>query len=95
MKTTVAILAALALVGCARFTTHQVDERNDAETKVATKATAVTFFASKSQLANFKASQTDKTQSATVGALSQEASAGTNVVSTVEALTKLLEALKR
>jgi hypothetical protein len=37
-------------------------------------ATATTLFESKSALANFKATQTDKTQSASVGSLEQQAS---------------------
>lgn len=78
--------------GCATFTTSQTDTSYDSDTgkptrSVATKATARTFFEAKSSLASFKASQTDKTQSATVGGLSQEAT-GSNAVNVVQAVTE-------
>lgn len=77
-------LLMLALVGCARFTTHQTDtSTTDKDGKISrtitTKATSTTLFEANSALANFKAAQTDKTQSASVGSLNQAASS-TNAV---------------
>ena len=91
MKTAIATLMALALVGCARFTTTQTDV--SPERTITTKATAWTFGTSRSALANFRASQTDKTQGASVGSLSQESS-GTNVVQALQAIDSILGKLK-
>lgn len=69
------ILALLVFTGCARFVTSQSDtsyENGLPLRTVTTKAKALTFWESRSALANFKATQTDKTQSASVGALNQE-----------------------
>lgn len=82
---------AFMLTGCASFSTHQIDKRkepNGSETEVATRVTARTLFTSKSSLANFKASQTEKQQGAAVGSLTQEAS-GTNAVRAIEALERI------
>ena len=85
--------------GCiARFTTTQQDERTtdpwgNPRTTITTKATAWTWGDSKSALANFKATQTEKSQGASVGSLTQESSA-TNFAANVGALTHLLQALK-
>ncbi len=74
-----ALLLLVCLTGCARFTTIQTDESYDIESpdqpirKITTKAQANTLCASKSALANWKAQQTDKTQGASVGSLTQEA----------------------
>jgi len=78
-------------VGCARFTTQQTDvsyELGQKTREVTTKASALTFIEAKSSLANFKASQTDKTQGATVGSLNQAADAGTNVANLAEAIAR-------
>ena len=91
MKTILLILT-LALAGCARFKTTQIDERkapNGESTKISTTVAASTLFTSRSQLANFKASQTDKNQGASVGSLTQESS-GTNAVRALEALDSIL-----
>lgn len=94
---TILLLAVVALLsGCAQFTTTQTDisyEKGQPLREVKTKATATTLWESKSALANFKASQTDKTQSATVGSLNQE-SGGTNTAATVQAVTELLRTIK-
>jgi len=79
------IICLIALTGCARFTTIQTDissynEKGQPTRTITTKATATTFIESKSQLANFKASQTDKTQGASVGSLNQDTQV-TNAVS--------------
>lgn len=73
------ILLSVLLTGCAHFTTTQTDVTYDATQKptrsVTTRATAYTFFEGTSKLANFKAVQTDKSQTASVGDLSQQTSA--------------------
>ena len=74
--------------GCARFATTQTDlsyENGQPQRALTTKAAAFTFFSARSQLTNWKASQTDKTQGATVGSLTQESSA-TNLVDLVGAI---------
>lgn len=96
MKLTLLLTTAL-LSGCASFTTNQIDERKNEttgeKTTVRTKVSVRTFFDSKSQLANSKASQTEKSQSATLGALNQESS-GTNAVSLINAVEGVLKAAK-
>lgn len=71
--------AAINLCSCASFKTTQTDERTDAKTTVTTKASSWTFFDSKSSLSKWKATQSEKTQGASVGGLEQSASA-TNLV---------------
>jgi hypothetical protein len=88
---------AILMSGCARFTTRQSDQSYDPETglpirEVSTRASATTFFDSTSSLTSFRASQTDKTQSAQVGDLKQQAS-GTNVVQAVGDLRRIVELL--
>ncbi len=90
------LLASLiALAGCSHFSTTQTDYSYAPNTnsafltytpvrKITTHASASTFFDSSSQLANFKASQTDKTQGASVGSLNQQSSS-TNVQNIVNA----------
>ena len=82
-----AVLLIAVSTGCAQFSTIQTDRYYDAKTgKLAsektTHASSYTFFDSKSALTAFKASQTDKTQGASVGALAQEAY-GTNAVQAI------------
>lgn len=83
------LLLASALLGCARFSTTQTDISYDSQGKpqrsITTRASAHTLFSAKSQLTNWKATQTDKTQGATVGGLSQE-STGTNIANIFEAI---------
>ena len=87
----------IAVTGCARFSTVQSDTSYDEEGRplrtITTRAQAWTCGTSKSTLANFKASQTDKTQSAAVGSLSQESSS-TNVANNARAVTELIRELK-
>ncbi len=93
MKTTLLVLiAALPLCGCAHFATTQTDQRGT-NNVITTHATATTFFQAKSGLSNFKASQSEKTQSAHVGALSQDADAATGIAALTE-LLKQLNAIK-
>ena len=87
-----AAVCVLALVGCARFSTKQTDLSYGTDGKplrgITTKATACTFWSSSSQLANFKATQTDKTQGATVGTLNQSADTSTNLSAIVRAVAE-------
>ena len=76
--------------GCAQFSTVQTDRTytkdGDPEREVTTRANAMTFFASKTALAKWQASQTDKQQRASVGSLDQTADATgvtSNLVSAV------------
>jgi len=78
------------LPGCAQFTTTQTE--TSPERTITTRAAAWTFLTSRSALANFKASQTDKSQSAAVGSLVQESST-TNLAANADALTRLIQAL--
>lgn len=88
-----ALLCLVCLFGCARFSTKQIDLSYDNQgkpkRKITTRATSYALFASKSSLANFKASQTDKTQGASVGTLNQEAQGSvTNLAVIVEAVVR-------
>lgn len=68
---------ALPFAGCARFSTTQKDLSYDANgyplRTITTHAAATTFFAADSKLATWKATQSDKSQGATVGGLEQSA----------------------
>lgn len=81
----------ILIAGCARFSTTQIDERTNEKTgektKITTRAASSTFFDSRSSLAKWKAAQTEKSQGAEVGGLSQESS-GTNAVNLIEAVAK-------
>jgi len=87
LATTAGVLLA---AGCARFSTTQKDKSYDDQgnptREISTVAKASTFFAGKSALASWKASQTDKTQGASVGNLALESNAGTNLNSLVESV---------
>lgn len=88
MKTLLIIPALLLFVGCAHFTTTQTDmsyEKGQPIRQITTHASATTLFDAQSQLAKFKATQSDKTQSASVGSLN-ESSSGTNVVAALQAI---------
>lgn len=86
------------LAGCSSFSMKQTDSSYDAKGKttrsITTKASAWTLFSSKSELSKFRASQTDKSQSATVGSLAQE-STGTNVVEVLRALSTLVGSIPK
>jgi len=86
------LLVIALLAGCASFNTKQVDERkldDGSYTKISTIATSRTFFSSKSDLAKFKAIQTEGSQSASVGNLGQSAT-GTNIVQALQAIDNIL-----
>lgn len=91
------VLLVQVVGGCARFSTKQTDisttnPYGEPERKITTKATSYTLFSSKSDLANFKATQTDKSQSASVGTLSQQG--GTNTAQVLSAIVQILQAVK-
>jgi hypothetical protein len=78
------------MCGCANFSTTQTDTSYDPATgkiirKITTQASSATTFESKSELTKFKALQTDKSQSASVGSLGQE-STSTNATAIFEAI---------
>ncbi len=80
------LLLALSLSGCATYTTRQTDI--SPERTITTEVSVRTFWDSDSQLANSKATQTDKSQSAALGALNQT-STSTNITEQLEILLKL------
>lgn len=85
------ILLAAMLTGCARFSTKQTDLSYDNQGKpqrqITTTASAYTLWTAKSSLATWKATQTDKSQGATVGNLAQESNS-TNAAAVFEAIGK-------
>lgn len=85
-------IVSITIVGCSRFSTQQKDESYDSEGRpmraISTKASAYTFFSGKSALTQFKASQTDKTQGATVGNLTQDGGQTNQVSDIVKAVTE-------
>jgi hypothetical protein len=88
-------IAACAVTGCASFTTTQIDRRNEqlGTTEIETRVSGRTLFTSKSQLSNFKAQQTERSQGASVGSLTQESS-GTNSVRALEAINDILSKVR-
>lgn len=98
VKNILLILALIGLgTGCARFTTTQTDESYEKGLivrRITTKASAATLIESKSALANFKASQTDKTQAASVGSLTQESNATNTVNDAAVFLGTLIKSAK-
>ena len=104
MKKPLLLIAAVCLAGCSTFNTTQTDKSYELQPgktgtnitfrEITTKATARTFWDARSALANFKATQTDKTQSATVGALNNESS-GTNAVTVLKEIRGIVEALPK
>jgi uncharacterized protein YceK len=85
MKNLILILA-VSLSGCATYTTRQTDI--SPERTITTEVSVRTFWDSDSQLANSKATQTDKSQSAALGTLNQS-STSTNITEQLEILLKL------
>ena len=80
MRPAIAILTVALLSGCAQFSTHQTDvtttSADGTETRtITTRASGRTFAASRQALATWKATQTDKSQGASVGGLNQESDA--------------------
>lgn len=81
-------------LGCSHFVTNQKEELLDSTGKVTklttTHVSATTMFDSQSTLSKFHAIQSDKTQSATVGALDQS-STSTNVVTALGHIDSILK----
>ncbi len=88
---TLSILILAALTGCSTYTTVQRDI--SPERTIETRVSVSTFWDSKSQLANSKATQTDKSQSASLGALAQE-STSTNLLGELEAVVQILKLVR-
>jgi hypothetical protein len=83
-------------LGCARFQTVQRDisgQTNGVARTIETTATATTFAASKQALSAWKASQTDKSQMASVGSVNQESDAS-GLIQGLLALGRLAAALQ-
>jgi len=97
-KLTVCRLLALGLCNCARFTTKQSDIRYESgkpATTITTRVSAWTFWEAKSLLTQFKAAQTDKSQSANVGSLEQAGGGvGTNAVRVIDGIVEILKQVK-
>lgn len=89
------LLSTALLTGCATYETTQIDKSITTDPKtllsttreVSTTVKARTFWDAKSELAKFRASQTDKTQSTSVGSLSSE-STSTNVNAILESVAR-------
>ena len=84
-------VALLLVTGCATYTTTQRDI--SPERTIETRVRVSTFWDSQSQLANSKATQTDKSQSASLGSLAQESSS-TNTLGQLKAVVQILELLR-
>jgi len=84
---------AILLCGCARFHTKQTDVTSGTNTTTTTEVSATTFWSAKSDLAKFRAFQSAKSQSATVGELSM--SATNNAVEMLNALANILNAMPK
>lgn len=99
MKRIITLVACVAAIcGCARFGTVQKDLRYDPDTgklvgEITTKAASYTLFSSRSSLANWKATQSEKSQGAEVGGLSQQG--GTNAVAVLEKIAEIVKALPK
>jgi len=92
MKKFLLTIPILVLASCARFSTTQHDYSYSGTNslpvrKITTKVTATTFLDASSDLSKFKASQTDKTQGASVGGLNQS-STSTNIAAIMGAMAE-------
>lgn len=103
MKRIIAAVACLALcAGCASFNTDQMDRRTKETfpdgriketTEIRTQATARTAGDGNNALAKWKATQTEKSQGAEVGNLSQSSST-TNLTSALGHVEGIIRALR-
>lgn len=88
------LLLLASLMGCAHFSTKQTDisyekgNTNNPTRAITTRVAAFTFLSAKSELSKFKASQTDKTQTASVGTLNQTTPESTNAYAVVTAIVE-------
>lgn len=87
MKKTITVLVTIVLVGCARFSTVQTDVSPNRT--ITTRAAGYTLFNGNSKLASWKASQTDKSQGASVSDM-QQSSSGTNTVELLKAIRDIM-----
>jgi len=90
------VLSAMGVMAsCATFNATQTDESDESSgtRKITTTIKARTLFDSKTELAKLKATQTEKTQSLGIGALSAE-SHGTNVVPALDKVVNILQLLR-
>ena len=100
MKGTILVLlAAVATCGCASFGTRQEDASYDPTTgqitrKITTRASARTFLDAKSSLAKFKATQSDKNQTASAGDIGMQTT-GTNAVAILDKIQGIIAALPK
>ena len=85
------IACVLLSAGCATYTTTQKDI--SPERTIETTVSVRTFWDSQSALANSKATQTDKSQSASLGSLSQESSS-TNLLGELQQVALILKLLR-
>lgn len=91
MRILYTIVSLCLLTGCATFSTVQTDENtasDGAQTLVSTRVNARSFFAANSSLSGWKASQSAKTQGASIGSLVVNSDAGTNVAAIAAAITQ-------
>lgn len=75
MKKLATAVVAIALCSCARFQSRQDDisyEKGLPLRTITTRTSSTTFFASKSDLARYKATTSDKIQSLGIGSLNLE-----------------------
>jgi hypothetical protein len=86
-----AVLAVLALGGCARFTATQEDI-SDSGRSITTRVKGVCWFSSAQHIAGVKMTQTDKTQSFGTAVIGQQGA--TNIAETIDSLTRLLQTLR-
>lgn len=96
IKTIIAI-ATLALTGCASFHTEQTDVSYDAQghatRQITTTVQASAILSAKSELTKFRATQTDKTQGASVGSLGLQAT--NHVVDALKEVNAILEKMPK
>lgn len=90
MKSIITTVLALALVGCARFSTTQYDTTQNQDgsiRQIRTKAHATAFFQSSQGLKGWTAEQTDSSQSASITDINQAAES-TNLNSLIGTVVK-------
>ena len=86
-------LIILFLAGCTQFHVHQTDgDPNNPQAQRTTDLRASAWFSSAQHLEKLRASQTDRTQAFGMGAANQQGD--TNMVAALEAIAKILEALR-
>jgi hypothetical protein len=92
------ILLAVVGAGCARFTTIQSDTSYDTNgipaRTITTKVAAWTFFDANSALVKSKTINTDKSQSAELGGLNQNASSS-NIVAAFQSMAQVAASLAK